>query len=297
MDLNRVHAFVQVVEKGSFTAAAQSLGLPKSSVSRSVSRLEQDLGVTLLRRTTRTSTLTDAGVAYYERARAAVQQLVEAADAASDAGDEPRGVVRLTAPIDVSGRMLTEPLVRFVREHPRIHLDLVLTARQVDLVAEGIDLAVRAGRLADSTLIARRIGATPVALFASPEYLARRGRPKKLADLARHDCVLFRGNGMRSRWTLDGPRGEESVEVQGPISADEMQFVVNATDLGAGVAMLPVGLAQASLDAGRIVRVLPELSQRGGSIYVVHPSMKHLPRRVALLRDFLLAELKARFDS
>ena len=296
MDLNRVHAFVQVVEKGSFTAAAQSLGLPKSSVSRSVSRLEQDLGVTLLRRTTRTSTLTDAGAAYYERARAAVQQLVEAADAASEAVDEPRGVVRLTAPVDVGGRMLTEPLVRFVRENPRIQLDLILTGRQVDLVAESVDLAVRAGRLADSSLIARRIGAVPLGLFASPDYLARAGKPKRLADLARHACVLFRASAMHTRWTLEGPRGEEAVEVAGPINCDEMSFAVHAAQLGVGVAILPIALAQPGVDEERLVRVLPELGVRGGAIYLVHPAMKHLPRRVQLLRDFLMTELKARYD-
>jgi len=291
MDLNRVHAFVQVVEKGSFTAAAQSLGVPKSSISRSVSRLEQDLGVTLLRRTTRTSTLTEAGIAYYERARAAVQQLVEAADVAGDA-NEPRGVVRLTAPVDLSGRFLTEPLARFLREYPRIQLDLLLTGRQVDLVGEGVDLAIRAGRLSDSTLIARRIGATPLAMFASQDYLERRGRPRKLADLSRHDCLMFRATNMRARWTLESPRGEESVEVQGPISADEMSFLFHAAAVGLGIAILPVSIAKPGVDGGRIERVLPDYGVRGGSIYLVHPAMKHLPRRVQLLRDFLMTELK-----
>src|SRR5688572_10890144 len=123
MDLNHVNLFVHVVEKGGFTAAADAVGLPKSSVSRSVARLEQDLGVTLLRRTTRTVTLTDAGKVYYERARVAVQQLAEAGDVASDAGEEPRGLIRVTAPVDTTGGLLAEPLARFLATYPKIELD------------------------------------------------------------------------------------------------------------------------------------------------------------------------------
>jgi DNA-binding transcriptional LysR family regulator len=293
MDLNHVSVFVQVVDKGGFTAAAEAVGLPKSSISRSVARLEQDLGVTLLRRTTRSVTLTDAGKVYYERARAAVQQLVEAGDVASDAGDEPRGLIRLTAPADFTGHLFAEPLARFLAAYPKIELDLILTGRHVDLVAEGIDLAVRAGRLADSSLIAKKVASSELGLFASTAYVERRGKPKKLADLVRHDCIVYRGN---TRWTLEGPRGNESVDVTPKLRCDELGFAIQAVALGVGVAMLPtVGPPQ--IEDRKLVRILPELAQGGGALYLVHPPMRHLPRRVALLRDFLFEELKQRLTS
>ena len=290
MDLNHVSVFVQVVEKGGFTAAADAVGLPKSSISRSVARLEQDLGVTLLRRTTRSVTLTDAGKIYYERARLAVQQLAEAGDVASDAGDDPRGLIRLTAPADFTGNLFVEPLARFLAMYPKIELDLILTGRQVDLVGEGIDLAIRAGRLADSSLIAKKVASSSLGIFASPAYLERRGKPKKLADLARHDCIVYRNN---TRWTLEGPRGAESVDVTPRLRCDELGFVIQAVAEGVGVAMIPM-TAPAPGDPQRFTRVLPDLSQGGGALYLVHPPMRHLPRRVALLRDFLFEELKQR---
>jgi DNA-binding transcriptional LysR family regulator len=293
MDLNHVSLFVHVVEKGGFTAAADAVGLPKSSVSRSVARLEQDLGVTLLRRTTRSVTLTDAGKVYYERARVAVQQLAEAGDVVSDAGEEPRGLIRVTAPIDVTGGLLAEPLARFLATYPKIELDLVLTGRTVDLVAEGIDLAVRAGRLADSSLIAKKVVNSSLGLFAAPSYLARRGTPRRLADLERHDCIVYRGE---TRWTLEGPRGVESVDVRPRLRCDELSFIVHAASQGVGIALLPRVGPPRSLDP-RLVPVLPDLAMQGGALYLVHPAMRHLPRRVQLLRDFLFDELRARVQS
>jgi DNA-binding transcriptional LysR family regulator len=286
MDLNHVHLFVRVVEHGGFTAAARAHGLPTSSVSRGVARLEQDLGVTLLRRTTRTVTLTDAGRLYYERARAAVHELTEAGDVASDAGDEPRGLIRMTAPIDAGGSLLAAPLARFLAAHPRITLDLILTGRNVDLIAEGVDLAVRAGRLADSSLIVKKVLSSTLGMYAARSYLARRGAPRRLADLARHDCVVYRG---MTRWTLQGPRGNQSVDVTPRLNCDEMAFVVPAIAQGIGIGLLPLPFPGKPAD---LIPVLPELSIGGGALYLVHPPMRHLPRRVQLLRDFLFEELK-----
>jgi DNA-binding transcriptional LysR family regulator len=159
MDLNRVSAFVRVVHDGSFTAAARALGLPKSSISRSVAQLEQDLGIRLLHRTTRQLHLTDAGAAFYERVSRALGDIDEATTAASDTQAELSGVVRVTAPVDLGVWSLASIIARFVRKHPKIRVELSLTGRVVDLVAEGFDFAVRAGPLRDSSLIARRVGA------------------------------------------------------------------------------------------------------------------------------------------
>jgi len=301
MDLNHVAVFARVVELESFTAAAKQLGLPKSSVSRTVTRLEDELGVRLLQRTTRKLHLTEAGQLYYERARVSLAGLEEAASAATNLSAEPRGTVRMSAPADMGVMNLGDVVARFVRKYPLVHVEISLSSRFVDLVAEGFDLALRAGRLADSSLVARKIGSDTLGLFASNAYLRRRGRPKTLADLARHDCVLFRGTHGKSEWKLTGPRGEERVTVRGPLNADEMAFVQQAVTAGVGIALLPtigVRLAAARGTLPLPVRVLPEYSLDGGSsLNVVSPSARFQSASVTVFRDFLVAELTALWNS
>jgi DNA-binding transcriptional LysR family regulator len=288
VDLNRIATFVRVVDEQSFTAAAKTLGLPKSSVSRSVAALEAEVGVRLLVRTTRKLALTDAGRAFYERARDAVAGLEEATAAVADMGREPRGTVRLTAPADLGQQLLPDVVARFTRKHPHIRLEVVLTGRVVDMVEEGFDLAVRAARLDDSSLVARRLGSGALGLFASSAYLRRRGRPKNVAELATHECVLFRGSAGRSTWRLTGPNGVETVEVNGVIDVDDMGFVHGAVAAGAGVGLLPLFLTPET-DGERIVRVLPDYALRGATVHLVSPPGRLEPARVKLFRDFLVA--------
>ncbi|MEI9936472.1 MAG: LysR family transcriptional regulator [Pseudomonadota bacterium] len=301
MDLNHVAVFARVVELESFTAAAKQLGLPKSSVSRTVTRLEDELGVRLLQRTTRKLHLTEAGRAYYERARVSLTGLEEAASAATNLSAEPRGTVRVTAPADMGIMNLGELVARFVRKYPLVHVEISFSSRFVDLVAEGFDLALRAGKMADSSLVARKIGSDTLGLFASPAYLRRRGRPKTLADLAGHDCVLFRGTHGKIEWQLTGPRGEERITVHGPLNADEMAFVQQAVNAGVGIALLPmigVRLAAARGALPMPVRVLPEYSMSGSnSLNVVSPSARFQSASVIAFRDFLVAELTALWNS
>jgi len=300
MDLNHVAVFARVVELESFTAAARQLGLPKSSVSRTVSRLEDELGVRLLQRTTRKLHLTEAGRAYYERVRVSLTGLEEAASAATNLSAEPRGTVRVTAPANMALVNLGDLVARFVRKYPLVHVEISLSSRFVDLVAEGFDLALRAGKLADSSLVARKIGNDTLGLFASPAYLRRRGRPKTLADLAQHDCVLFHGAHGKIDWQLTGPRGEERVTVRGPLSADEMAFVQQAVAAGVGIALLPTIGVRLTAAHGALpmpVRLLPEYSQAGGSLNVVSPSARFQPASVVAFRDFLVAELTALWNS
>jgi DNA-binding transcriptional LysR family regulator len=290
-DLNRVSVFVRVVDSGSFTAAAAALGLPKSSVSRSVARLEQELGVRLLQRTTRTLHLTDAGHAYYDRVSRALGGLEEAQAAVSDMQATPRGLVRVTAPIDLGVSMISGLVARFVRQHPEIHVELVLTGRFLNLVDEGIDLAVRAGKLDDSSLVARKVGTLEARLLASPAYLKRRGAPRTVADLARQDCVLFRGRRGEASWELAGPKGIERVDVSGTVSADDLAFVRQLLLAGVGIGLVPWTTCAEDIDRGRLVRVLPEYASPGGPLHIVYPSTRYVPQRVVLLRDFLVQGL------
>jgi DNA-binding transcriptional LysR family regulator len=286
MDYNDIPLFVRVVETHSFTAAAEALGREKSSVSRAIARLESDLGVRLLQRTTRKLALTDAGQAFYERVRVSVSGVEEAASAVRELGSEPRGVIRATAPPDSHIFGLGDVLAEFVERHPQIQVDMALSARHVDLVAEGFDLAVRAGRLTDSSLVARRIGSTDLALFASPKYLQRRGRPKAIRDLEKHDMVFLKQRG--PAWTLTGLDGPVTVELHGKITGDDMSFLTRAAVGGAGIALLPAIHARGPAERGELELVLPGYSLDGGALHVVLPSSAFIPSRVALLRDFLV---------
>ena len=191
MDLNRINSFATVVETESFTAAADTLGTSKSVVSRAIQGLEQELGIRLLERTTRKLSLIAAGRTYFDSIRGALSRLEEASSFVSGMGQEPRGVVRMSA-ADTGGLLLPRIVHDFVTRFPRIRIELSLSARIVDLVEEGFDLALRSGRLLSSSLIARRIGNQTSGLYASPDYVRRRGRPKTLRELADHDCMVLR---------------------------------------------------------------------------------------------------------
>ncbi|MCU0654719.1 MAG: LysR substrate-binding domain-containing protein [Polyangiaceae bacterium] len=298
MDLNHIVSFLRVVESGSFTRAARALGVPTSTVSRQIAQLEEDLGVRLLQRTSRHVQLTDAGVAYHERVAPALSSLDEASIEIRDLQETPSGLVRLTAPADLSTDYLAEPIAEFSRLYPRIQVELLLTGRTVDLVAEGVDLAMRAGELRDGSLIARKLGFSELILAASTAYLERRGEPASLADLARHDCIGFRAPRGRATWSLQGPGGLESVDLDCRVSADEFSFVRALLLAGAGVAMAPRSLLLPGLREGALRRVLPGYELRlPGGIFLVYPSAKHLPRRVALLRDHLLRALPPLLDA
>jgi DNA-binding transcriptional LysR family regulator len=298
MDLNLVTAFVRVVEAQSFTAAARALGVPKSSVSRRVTELEKTLGVTLLHRTTRKLALTDAGRVYFAEASRALSGLDTAAELASGMDEEPRGTVRLTAPVDVGVMGLAEILSEFSERHPDIHIDLSLNSHALDLVDNGLDIAIRAGKSNDDSLVVRHVGNAALGVFAAPAYLARRGEPKTVEELAEHETVLLRAQDGRAIWRLDGPNDEVStVEVTGRMNVDEILFVRQALAAGLGIGLLPILVESAcsekkKLDSVR--RLLPEYAARGVDLSIVTPSGPKRPRRVTLLRDFLVEHMAAR---
>jgi DNA-binding transcriptional LysR family regulator len=292
MDLNHVSAFVRVVQDGSFTAAGRSLGLPKSSVSRSIAQLERDLGVRLLHRTTRKVHLTDAGTAFHNRVSRALADIDEATSAASDLQRELRGSIRVSAPVDLGVWAVASIVARFVRRHPTVNVDVRLSSRIVDLMSEGFDLAVRAGPVRDESLIARRIGALELGLYASSKYIKRRGVPKTLAELAEHDCILLHTETGTMPWKLTSSSGvEEVVDPHGAISADDISFMKKAVLAGGGIALLPSFLVPREEQAGRLVRLLSEWRLTGSSLHVVYPSARYVPQRVVAFRDHLIREL------
>lgn len=292
MDLNHVAAFVRVVQDGTFTAAARALGLPKSSVSRSIAQLEQDLGVRLLHRTTRKIHLTDAGTAFHNRVSRALSDIDEATSAASDLQHELRGPIRVTSPVDLGVAAVASIVSRFVKRHPEIHVEVRLSSRVVDLVTENFDLAVRAGPIRDETLVARRVANMGLYLCASRRYIERRGMPKSIEELADHDCLVLRTDSGTLPWKLVSTSGQEvTVNPQGHIAADDISFLKKAALAGAGIGLFPDFLVPREVKAGKLVRVLPDWRITATFLNVVYPSSRYVPQRVVVLRDFLVAEL------
>jgi DNA-binding transcriptional LysR family regulator len=293
MDLNHVSAFVRVVQDGSFTAAAKSLGLPKSSVSRSIAQLEQDLGVRLLHRTTRKLHLTDAGSEFHARVSRALADIDEATSAASDLQRELRGPIRVTAPVDMGVWAVAGIVARFVRRHPTVNVEVRLTSRVVDMAAEGFDLAVRAGTVRDESLIAKRVGPIELGLYASSKYIQRRGTPSTIADLEKHDAILLRTESGIMPWTLTSRSdAQESVQPRAPITADDISFLKKAVLAGGGIALLPSFLVPREEQSGKIVRVLADWRFAGSMLHVVYPSSRYVPMRVVAFRDYLVKELQ-----
>jgi DNA-binding transcriptional LysR family regulator len=288
MDLNRAATFIRVVEAGNFTRAAEAMNLPTSSISRSVQKLEDDLGITLLERTTRRVALTDAGRAFFERAREALAGLEEANSLALDAAKEAHGVVRVAVPVEMTS--IGSLFALFLEQHPRIRAELTFTNRGAELVGDLVDVAVAMGRLPDSSLVTRRVGNATHKLYASPAYLARRGTPRTIADLANHDAIADRAIGGETRWELVGPRGTESVDVQARIVGDAAPLIADAARAGLGIAMLHTWYGEAGVRDEALVPVLPRFSLETALHVLTHGS-RHLPRRVILVRDFLVERL------
>jgi DNA-binding transcriptional LysR family regulator len=290
MDLNELVVFAKVAETRSFTAAATELGLPKSTVSRKIAQLEERLGARLLQRTTRKLALTDAGAAYFARCAKIVADILEADREVVDQQASPRGLVRLTASTDIASVFLGDILAQFVAKYPEITVELDASDRIVDLIDEGIDVGVRVGPLAESSLVARRLTSLSGYAVASPAYLAAAGTPTTPAELATHAAVTFVPNGRRAPWTISSPTGE-TAEL-GPnvrIASASLLSAVDATLAGAGIAMVPDFFVTELIRKGRLVRVLPEFSGERRDLYAVYPSTRNLAPRVRALVDHLIA--------
>jgi DNA-binding transcriptional LysR family regulator len=292
INLSESAVFVKVIEQGSFSRAAREMNVPTSTVSRSVQRLEESLGVRLIQRTTRKLTLTDVGAEFFRRVSPAIGAVKEAGDLVRGFSTEPCGTVRVTVPNDLGG-VFGEALAGFHEAYPGVSVDLLVTNRRVDLVGVGVDFAFRAGKLDDSTLIAKRLGTTEFWAAAAPSYLAKHGTPKRMKDLEKHECVLFKAAGQR--WSLVGPNGEAEVDVNGHIMADDLATIRSVVLAGVGIGLLPATALREPIADGTLVRVLPRYARPGAAIHLVYPSAQHLPAKLAVFRDFMVAEFARRF--
>lgn len=282
MDLNLIATFVVVAEAASFSAAARKLAVERSSVSRAVGSLERELGVSLFARTTRRVALTTAGSAFLARVAPHLRAITDVATTLPERASAPSGELRLTAPTDVGTTVLPPILAGFQARYPEVRLDVRLENRRVDVVAEGFDVALRgsSARLADSSLVARKLTTIEVQLFASPTYLARAGTPRTPADTAEHAWVAMRG----SRLPRDFPRPVRTPALVG----DDMLFVHQAVVAGCGLGLFPGFLARDDCAAGSLVRVLPRVGAVAGALWFVHAPARHVPRKVGAFRDYVV---------
>ncbi len=285
---NELETFVAVVEGGTFSAAARALDLPVSTVSRQVTRLEDRLGVRLLNRTTRRVTTTGPGQSYFERARRIVAESQEAEEEVRQLHGQPRGLLRISAPpTGLRATMVEDLVAAFMLAYPHIEVELVAESRFVDLVAESYDLALRGGILKDSSLVARRLLTMKTALVASPAYLARRGRPRRVADLARHELLVQRTPGRQPRWPLS-PRG--SLPVRGRLTTNDLAVARTAALAGLGIAYMPMLLVDQELAAGLLEPVLPNAVGRDtDGLHLVYPQGRLLAGKVRAFIDFAVA--------
>lgn len=293
MDLNQAAVFVKVVQAGGFSAAARLLGLPTSTVSHRVAMLEKRLGVTLLQRTTRRLHLTDAGQVYFDHASAGLVQMFDAEAAVTEATAEPRGLLRVTAPVDIGDQILATILCKMRSQWPKVDVELVLMNRYVDLVAEGIDVAIRTGNLQDSTLIARHAGIARWMAYASPDYLAGAATIDSPQALRHHRCLQFTPLG-REIWTLYGSESSLTVPMSGQTIVNDIGLIMALTLAGEGVALLPVYLCRQACDEGRLVKVLPEWHAKADPIHVVYPRQRFMAPKLRAFIEVAVEELAAR---
>jgi len=290
-DLNDLDVFCRVVEREGFSRAAVELGVPASSVSRRIARLEESLGVRLLQRTTRKLHLTDAGKSYYDEVSRALTDLASAEKCVQATQGTPRGRVRVTT---VSEPFVEGLLYDFLLRYPDVSLEVDKSHRVVDLVAEGFDLAIRAGSLPDSSLVAHRLLTSGPVVVAAPSYLERRGTPTAVADLRQHDCVIMAPSLAGATWNLRTPRGEARVSVSGRVAVNAFQAAVEACVRGLGLGLFPRHFIEPRIASGELVLVLPDAAPSPTGLWVVYPSRTLVAPAVRALIDHIKGELPQR---
>ncbi|MBT8102276.1 MAG: LysR family transcriptional regulator [Gammaproteobacteria bacterium] len=284
-----LQAFVAVVEAGSFTAAADRLKSAKSAVSRRVSALEERLGVQLLRRTTRVLNLTETGSSFYEHSARILADLNEAEAAVQQEHGELRGTLRVALPLSFGVRHMCKPIAAFSKLHPKVEFDLNLNDRRIDLIEEGIDVALRIGRLQDSSHIARRLFDVHTVICASPHYLKVHGEPQTPADLSDHRCLVYSNLTDPNKWAyVDDEGNKRAIDIDSVMSASSGDFLANAAAHGMGIVMQPTFIAAESIRRGNLVPILTDHTWPISPAYAIYPPTRHLSYRVRAFIDFLV---------
>ena len=287
VELEDLRSFVEVVESGGFNSAARRLGVSKSIISRRIARLEAGLGIRLLSRTTRGISPTDPGLEYKARSERILAELEEAREAVAQRAGDVAGRLRLSAPLSFGVRHVAPILAEMAQRHPRLEIDVSYTDRLVDLIGERFDAAIRIGALKDSTLVARRIAPVRPVLVASPDYLARRGRPSTPGDLAGHDCLIYTGRTV-AEWQFRADKRLISIRPQGRLCSDSGEAILQWAIAGLGIAEGPSFLASDAIESGALEPLLLDYARPEYAIYVVRPPGAYVPVNVRVLIDTLV---------
>ncbi|WP_018716372.1 LysR family transcriptional regulator [Arhodomonas aquaeolei] len=283
-----LEAFVGVAEEGSFTAAAERMDVSKSVISKQVKALEQHLGVRLFNRTTRRLHLTEPGAQFRDRALRILEELGEAERAVGDLQARPRGLLRVNVPVSFALQHLSAVLPAFLARYPELSVDVVLNDRFVDLVNEGFDVAIRITELQDSSHIARRIAPCEGWICASPDYLARHGRPQTPEALAEHACLVYAYARNTREWRLTGADGRtHRVPVRGRFQANNGEILIDAACAGTGLVLTPDFIANRAVAEGRLERVLCDYRAPGMAIHAIYPYTHNVSAKVRVFIDFL----------
>jgi DNA-binding transcriptional LysR family regulator len=288
-DLDNILIFVKVAQFESISRAARSLGMPISTVSRRLSVLEAQLGVTLLRRTTRRLTLTAQGREYFNQCQEPLSLLQDAERVLTQGQRKPEGTLKISVPVILGQEPFLDFISGFIKAHTRIRVDLFITNLFLDLVAENVDIAIRFGELSDSSVIATKVGKSIRYLVAAPAYLKGRRLPAEPEDLKAHDCVLLNGKNNEADWDLVNARRRVRVHVSGPVSTRDFNSVSTFVHRGHGIGLLPSTYCDEQLAKGGLRRLMPRWTSPQIPVFAVYPSRKFLPSRLKVFLEALAA--------
>lgn len=289
--LGLMEIFVRIVETGSFSAVAREMAMSQPTISKQIGALERDLKTRLLNRTTRSLSLTEAGAAYYERCRRIIDQVQAAETSLGVVQGKLTGTLSINSSVAFGQMFLTRLVLDFQRMHGDLAVALTLNDRYIDLIEEGIDLAIRFGRTIDPGLVARRVANSPVALVAAPDYLARRGTPSHPRDLAQHSCLHYTYLSTGEEWVFPSPQGEVRVRISGTFRSNNGYALRDAMLAGHGIAVMPVVFVQRELEDGRAQALLPEYTGIALPVNAVYPAGRYVPDKVRAFVDFMQISL------
>lgn len=287
--LSEMEAFVSVVEQGGFTSAANKLGISKSAISKHVSGLEARLGVRLLNRTTRRVSPTELGLSYYDRAIAILTDARAADEMITAMQSTPKGALRISAPVDLGNNQLSRAVSVFLQKYPDVSVNMTLDDTYVEIIAEGFDVAIRIGHLADSSMRARKLSETVTEFVASREYLDSNGTPKTIDDLASHNLLHYSNLSTGNTWSITAPSGEErQIRAIGRLTVNNGGSLLRAAESGLGIARVPDFIIEDAITAGRVIPILENLPEQRISIHAVYPEGKFIQPTLRAFIDFLV---------
>jgi len=296
MDFNEVAIFIKVVKAGSFSRAAKELGMPNSTVSAKISSLERRLGVTLIQRTTRKLNITPAGNAYFKRCMMGMEEIKAAEAEIANIQGEPQGLLRITAPTEFGSTLLPGLISEYIKKFPKVRIEVLLTDRRIDLLSENVDLAIRAGEMKDSTLIAKRIGSIYFAPFASPKYLKAKGTPLHPRELKQHSCLQFTPLGV-DEWKMTSSKGSLNVPLSGRVLMNDMAALKKMAVMGDGIVFLPTYYCYTEVSNKQLIRILPEWRSNLAPIHFVYPAQRFVTPKLSAFIALASDTIKKSFEN